>query len=105
MSRRRPQYNPKEVARLARSGRVVATLRVVNWLVNHDYDAAETLTELLESLETSGIWLSSCRLANGEIADEYAVRVDGEDWYLKFQVEDKRIVVNVWSCWWEGTAH
>jgi hypothetical protein len=80
-------------------------MRVVNWLANHDYDAAQTLVELLESLETSGVWLSSCQLANAEISDEYAVHADGVDWYLKFYIERERIVVNVWSCWWEGTAH
>jgi hypothetical protein len=71
------RYNPKEVAGLARRRRVVPTMRVVNWLVNHDYDAAQTLV----------------------------VRMDGEDWYLKFYVGDDRGSVNVWSCWWQGAAH
>ena len=73
--------------------------------LHHDYDAAEMIVEVVTSIETSGKWLGSCALVNSEIADEYSVLVDNEEWYLKFYVDSGQIVVNVWSCWWEGVAH
>jgi hypothetical protein len=100
-----PRYDPKKVAELARNGRVVASMRVTSWLLNHDYDAAETLVEVLGSIEKSGEWLGSCTLKNSEIADEYTVWLDGEEWYLKFYIDEEQVVVNVWSCWWQGAAH
>ena len=42
---------------------------------------------------------------NGEVADEYVVAAGDEDWYLKFYVDGEQIVVNVWSCCWDGTVH
>ncbi len=105
MSREGPRYDPKEVARLAREGRVVTTKRVQSWLLNHNYDAADTVIEVLTSIETLGKWLSSCVLGNSEIADEYVVTVDEEEWYVKFYVDNEQVVVNVWSCWWQGVAH
>jgi hypothetical protein len=84
---------------------VVSTLRVTSWLTNHDYDAAEKLVQVLCSLESAGKWLSSCGLRNGETADEYEVSLDQEEWYLKFYVDGEQVVVNVWSCWWQGAAH
>ena len=39
----RPRHDLAEVARLAVQRRIVATKRVVAWLVNHDYDAVETM--------------------------------------------------------------
>jgi hypothetical protein len=100
-----PHYDPETVERLARQGLVVATLRVTTWLVNHDYDAAAVLVEVLGSLTTQGRWLSSCVLAHAEIADEYAVHLEGVEWYVKFWVDRQHVVVSVWSCWWQGAAH
>jgi hypothetical protein len=100
-----PHYDPDEVERLARQGFVVATLRVTTWLVNHDHDAAAVLVEVLGSLTTQGRWLSSCVLANAEIADEYTVRLEDVEWYVKFWLDRQRVVVSVWSCWWQGAAH
>jgi len=100
-----PHYRPEDVARLARAGRVVATARVVSWLMNHDYDAAETLVEVLVGVARSGRHLGSTTLRNGEVADEYAVTFDQDDWYLKFYVDGDRVIVNVWSCCWDGTVH
>ena len=101
----RPRYDTEEVERLARLGLVVATKRVATWLMNHDYDAGTVLVEVLSSLGESGKWLGSCVLANFEIADEYAVDLEGEEWYVKFWLAGNCVVVNVWSCWWQGTAH
>ncbi len=100
-----PRYDPRQVTGLARQGRVVTTKRVTSWLVNHDYDAAEMIIEVLTSIETSGKWLGSCALVNCQIADEYLVSVDEEEWYLKFYIDEEQVVINVWSCWWEGVAH
>jgi hypothetical protein len=80
-----PRYGPREVERLAREGRVVTTKRVATWLINHDYDSAAVIVEVLSSLEVRGRWLDSC--------------------VLKFYVDRERIVVSAWSCWWQGTAH
>ena len=105
MKRSLPRHDPAEVARLARESKVIATRRVIAWLVNHDYDAAETLVEALTGLEDRGRWTGSSELMNGEVADEYVVACRDEDWYLKFYVDGDQIVVNVWSCCWDGTAH
>jgi hypothetical protein len=100
-----PRYDLGEVGRLVAKRRVLATKHVTSWLINHEYDAAEKLVELLSRLATSGKWTDCCSLANGEIADEYLVLVDAVEWYVKFYVDAEKAVVNVWSCWWEGTPH
>lgn len=105
MTRSRPEYELAEVARLARERRVIATRRVVGWLMNHDYDAAETLIDVLTSLEINGRWVGSAELKNGEVADAYVVAWSDEDWYVKFYVDGAEIVVNVWSCCWDGAVH
>lgn len=99
-----PRYDPTSVARLARGGKLTATKRVVQWLINHGYDVKETLVEVLSSLEHAGRFHKSCELANGEVADIYLVRLEDE-WYVKFWVDEDRLVVDVWSCWWDGSAH
>jgi hypothetical protein len=101
----RPCYDLGEVRRLALAGRVVATQRVVSWLANHDYDVAATLVQVLSSLPRHGRWLGSVELRSGMIADEYVVALTDEDWYLKFSVDDDQIVVDVWSCCWDGAVH
>lgn len=73
--------------------------------MNHGYDATETMVELLTSLNERGRWTGSTELMNGEVADEYVVAAGDEDWYLKFYVDSEQIVVNVWSCCWDGTVH
>jgi len=105
MKRSVPQHDPAEVARLARERKVVATRRVIAWLINHDYDAAETLVEVLTSLEERGRWTGSTKLMNGEVADEYVVTCRDQDWYVKFYVDGDQIVLNVWSCCWNGAVH
>lgn len=105
MKRDHPRYDPAEVARLAVQRRIVATKRVVTWLVNHDYDAVETMIEVLTCIEAHGSWIGSAVLGNGEVADEYVVVCDDEDWYVKFYVDGDQVVVNVWSCCWDGTVH
>lgn len=99
-----PRYDPTTVAALARAGKLTATKRVVQWLMNHGYDVKETLVEVLSSLERAGRFHKSCELANGETADIYRVRLDDE-WYVKFWVDEDQLVVDVWSCWWDGSAH
>jgi hypothetical protein len=105
VKRRGPCYDPGEVAQLALAGRVVATQRVVSWLMNHDYDAAEALVAVLSSLGPHGRWIGSVVLRNGEPADEYVVELLDEEWYVKFSVADGRVVIHVWSCCWDGSVH
>jgi hypothetical protein len=93
------------VERLARQGRVVATRRVVQWLVDHDYDAAATLAGVLGDLSRAGRWTGSVRLRNDEVADEYVAEYDGEEWYVKFSVGEDAVAITVWSCCWEGAVH
>jgi hypothetical protein len=99
------RYPVERVAELARQGRVVATKRVTQWLMNHDYDAKETILGVLSGLGSHGRFIGSCDLVNGQVADEYIVEMDDEDWYLKFWVDDDQVVVNVWSCCWDGVVH
>lgn len=80
MARQGPAYEPLVVARLARQGRIVATLRVVSWLTNHDYEALETIVGVLGALPLGSRWLGSTKLRNGRLADEYVVTWQGEDW-------------------------
>jgi hypothetical protein len=99
------RYDQREVMRLARAGRVIATQRVIAWLMNHDYDVADTLVEVLSSLTPRGRWIGSVVLRNGVTADEYVVRLANEDWYLKFSLDGEQVVVQVWSCCWDGAVH
>ena len=101
----KPRYDTALVGQLVADGRVVATRRVTQWLANHQYDARQTIVQVLSSLECGGRFAGSCRLMNGEIADEYVVGLSGEDWYLKFWVDDDQLVVDVWSCCWDGAVH
>lgn len=105
MRRRGPYFDPDDVAELALAGRVVATQRVVSWLMNHDYDVAETLVEVLSDLGPRGRWISSVVLQNGEPADEYVVTRLDEEWYVKFSVSRGQVVIHVWSCCWDGAVH
>ncbi len=73
--------------------------------MNHDYDAAETLIEVLTSLEAGGRWVGSAELKNGEVADTHVVAWSDEDRYVKFYVDGVEVVVNVWSCCWDGAVH
>ncbi|MBC7265384.1 hypothetical protein MX659_00515 [Coriobacteriia bacterium Es71-Z0120] len=98
------RYDPREVVRLAREGKVTATKHVVRWLANHDYDVKETLVEVLSSLESAGRYVKSCVLKNDETADVYLVELE-EEWYLKFWVDEDQLVVDVWSCCWDGAVH
>lgn len=100
-----PVYEPIVVAKLARQGNVVATLRVVSWLTNHDYDALKTITGILSALPLRGRWIGSTRLRNAQSADEYIVTWQAEDWYVKLYIDDDEVVVNVWSCCWDGAPH
>jgi hypothetical protein len=42
---------------------------------------------------------------NDAVADEYVVTLLDCHWYLKFWVDDERLVVDVWSCCWDGAVH
>jgi hypothetical protein len=90
---------------LARKGRVFTTKRVIQWLSNHDYDVKGTVTDVLLSLESHGTYIGSCTLVNGETADEYIVRLPDDDWYLKFWLDKEQLIVEVWSCCWDGVVH
>lgn len=105
MKRRGPYFDPDEVARLALARRVVATQRVVSWLMNHDFDVAETLVDVRSSLGPDGRWIGSVVLRNGEPADEYVVARPEEEWYVKFSVDGGQVVIHVWSCCWDGVVH
>jgi len=105
VKRHRPCFDREEVARLALAGRIVVTQRVVSWLMNHDYDVAETLTVVLSSLGTHGRWVGSVVLRNGEPADEYVVARLGEEWYVKFSIDGEQVMIHVWSCCWDGAVH
>ncbi|MDO9556258.1 MAG: hypothetical protein Q7J82_01570 [Coriobacteriia bacterium] len=98
-------YTVTQVEELVRGGRVSATLRVSQWLSNHGYDVKETISEVLTSLESQGRLTGSCTLMNGVEADEYVVKLAEDDWYLKFWIDEEQLVVNVWSCCWDGAAH
>ncbi len=104
-SDRKPRYETAIVRQLVQDGRVVATRRVTEWLANHEYDAKRTIAQVLMSLESNGRFTGSCTLVNDEVADEYVVDLSGEDWYLKFWVDDEQLVVDVWSCCWDGAVH
>lgn len=104
MSPQGSRYDPAEVAGLAHGRRIVATLRVANWLIDHGYDAADTLCDVLGALGERGRWIGSCDLQNGAVADEYVVGLE-EDWCVKFWVDGVNEVVNVWSCCWDGSVH
>jgi hypothetical protein len=104
VSLRERRYDPAEVVPLAREGRVVVTKHVAGWLHNHDYDVAETVREVVGALVEHGRWCSSCELVNGEAADEYVVSLE-EEWYVKFWVDGDQVVLNVWSCCWDGVVH
>lgn len=65
----------------------------------------ETISEVLSSLESGGRLIGSCTLMNGVEADEYVVKLAEDDWYLKFWIDDEQLVVNVWSCCWDGAVH
>jgi hypothetical protein len=80
-------------------------MRVTAWLANHDHGVAETLTAILTSVPAKGSWIGSTELLNGAVADEYIVHCDGADWYLKFWVDAEGLIVEVWSCCWDGAAH
>lgn len=97
-------YDPQVVIRLARDERVIATKRVTQWLMNHDYAVKETLVEILTSLEDAGRFHKSCQLMNNKTADIYVVELDDE-WYVKFWVDEDQLVVDVWSCCWDGAVH
>lgn len=98
-------YSVEQVVELTRQGRVVPTKRVTQWLVNHGYEASPTIVEVLLALESRGRFVGSCTLHNDEIADEYVVRLDQDDWYLKFWVDEDQLVVDVYSCCWDGVVH
>jgi hypothetical protein len=94
-----------QVEALALEGRVTTTRRVAQWLSNHDYDVKETVTDVLSSLSRHGRYTSSCVLHNGETADEYIVQLPQDDWYLKFWVDEDQLIVDVWSCRWDGANY
>lgn len=98
-------YDVEQVGKLALEGRVIATKRVTQWLSNHGYDAKGTIQDVLASLESDARYLGSCTLFNGETADEYVVALPEDDWYLKFWVDEDELVVDVWSCCWDGVVH
>jgi len=98
-------YDAAQVGLLAQSGRVIATKRVVQWLSNHGYDAAAKIREVLASIDEDATYVKSCVLRNDQTADVYVVRLPDEDWYLKFWMDEDNLVVDVWSCWWDGVAH
>lgn len=105
MRPRGPAYSAAEVVELVQRGKVGSTKRVAQWLSNHGYDVKETLTEVLGRLAVDGRFRSSCELLNGEIADEYIVTALGDNWYVKFWVDNDQVWVHVWSCCWDGTFH
>ena len=69
------------------------------------HDPVETMIEVLTAIEAHGNWVGSAELENGEVADEYVVACSDEDWYVKFYVDGDQVVVNVWSCCWDGVVH
>lgn len=99
------RYDVGEVEQLARRGRITTTIRVAQWLSNHGYDVKETVIEVLSALPQCGRFTGSCTLVNGETADEYIVRLPDDDWYLKFWVDSEELIVDVWSCCWDGVVH
>lgn len=102
---RTPRYPVALVEQLVRDRRVLTTARVTQWLTNHDYDAKQAIMQVLLSVREHGRFTGTCTLMNGESADEYIVGVSGEDWYLKFWVDEDELFVDVWSCCWDGAIH
>jgi hypothetical protein len=105
MMKSRPRYSTEEVARLVVEGKLSSARTVVNFLIDHDYDASEVTAELLTTLGSRGEFVKSLTLKSGAIADVYQV-LDSDDteWYLKFYVDDGQLVVLL-SCWWDGCVH
>ena len=98
-------YDVARVGLLVQRGRVIATKRVVQWLSNHEYDAAAKMREVLAAIDEDATFVKSCILDNEETADVYIVRLPDDDWYLKFWIDEDNLMVDVWSCWWDGAAH
>lgn len=100
-----PVYDLMEVQLLCSVGRLALTNHVTAWLINHEYDPAETAVEVITALESAGSYLGWCILVSEVRADEYEVEFDCQRWYVKFYIDRERAEVRVWSCWWQGTAH
>ena len=41
----------------------------------------------------------------GTFADVYACEYDGEDWYVKFYVDEEGSLAVILSCNWDGAVH
>lgn len=106
-SRKRPAFDIETAKALVERGEYSATGRVVRFLMNHGYSPEDTIEDVFTELRADDFRESySLEHYDGAPADVYIVRLDDDDWYVKFTLhdEDGRSVL-VLTCCQDGYQH
>lgn len=107
-TRQRPTYSLEEAKALVRDGRSSLTRRVRSHLQNEGWtDIGEVATGVFESMEDSDFYKSDeIDFMPGTYADIYrGTPFDGDEWYVKFYIEQGVARVQVLSLTEDGTLH
>lgn len=101
-----PSYELEEVKRMVSEGRASSTKRVRGWLSAHGFDPAETISDVICSLEDQDfVKCDELNVIPGVFADIYKTSFEDEDWYVKFFVDAGTVRVRVFSCCIDGAIH
>lgn len=105
---KKPSYDLDVVQSLVRSGKFRYSERVRRWLHNHGYPPGDTVKGTLLSLVRND-FLKSDPLEKrpGTFGDIYRTFYEGEEWYVKFFLDDDGALASVvvWSCCPDGMVH
>ena len=99
-------YNLDDVKRLVSQGSFNTTRRVERFILGHvGEDVYDAILEVFEAAGKEGFRKTvELDYLPGVLADVYHVEVFDDEYYLKFYVEEERVVV-VLSCCIDGMNH
>ena len=102
----RPSYSLDEAKALVAENRYRATSRPIRFVSNHLGNPAVFIPEIVASIAESDFRKSmELDIRPGTFADVYVCEYDGEDWYVKFYVDEEGNLAVILSCNWDGAVH
>lgn len=104
--RARPTYDLEETKALVSRGEYRIASRPARFVRNHLGNPSVFVPEIIGSI-AAGDFRKAVELdiRPGTFADVYACEYDGEDWYVKFYVDEEGSLAVILSCNWDGAVH
>lgn len=102
-----PSYDLGKAKALIAEKRYTVSSRPRRFVANHLGNPSIFIPEIIAGMRQSEFRKSmELDMLPGTYADVYVTRFEGDEWYVKFFINDEGgLSVNVLSCNWDGVTH